>query len=52
MVVKRELDEVSTCMDWHGAENGNAVIIPAELIRENYRHSAIKRAELGRKSYL
>jgi hypothetical protein len=29
---ERELDELATCMDRHIAENGNAIIIPTELI--------------------
>jgi hypothetical protein len=31
-VVERELDEAATCVDWHMAKNGNAIIVPAELI--------------------
>jgi hypothetical protein len=32
---KRELDELATCVDRYVAKDGNAVVIPAELIRKN-----------------
>jgi hypothetical protein len=33
MVVERKLDEMATCVDRYVPKNGNAVLIPAELIR-------------------
>jgi hypothetical protein len=32
-VVEWELDEMATCVDGYISKNGNAIIIPAELIR-------------------